>query len=146
MKLTRFQIVLALLLAAIAGYLGALAADHWNTAPHESGLHGFVHNELALTAEQEAKLEVIENRFATEQRQLELASRSANVRLAQAMEQEHEYGPEVAAAIDAVHEAMGDLQKATVRHVFAMRSILSPAQQVKFDQQVSGALTRDPRE
>ncbi len=146
MKLTRFQIVLALLLAALAGCLGALVADHWNTAPQESGLHSFVHNELTLTADQEAQLEAIENRFSAEQQQLELASRSANARLARAMEQEQQYGPEVAAAIDAVHAAMGDLQKATIRHVFAMRSILSPAQQVKFDQQVSGALTRDPRE
>lgn len=62
------------------------------------------------------------------------------------MENEHEYGPEVSAAIDEVHARMGDLQKATVRHVFDMREILEPEQQRQFDRKVSDALTRDPRD
>ncbi len=62
------------------------------------------------------------------------------------METEHEYGPEVSAAIDEVHARMGDLQKATVRHVFDMREILEPEQQRQFDRKVSDALTRDPRD
>jgi len=66
--------------------------------------------------------------------------------IAQAMENEHEYGPEVSAAIDEVHARMGDLQKATVRHVFDMREILEPEQQRQFDRKVSDALTRDPRD
>jgi hypothetical protein len=41
---------------------------------------------------------------------------------------------------------MGDLQKATVRHVFDMREILDPDQQLQFDRKVSAALTRDPRD
>ncbi len=112
----------------------------------ERGLHEFVHNELALTKAQEASLEEIESKFSSERKTLELAARAANAQLAQAMEQEHEYGPEVGAAIDEVHARMGDLQKATVRHVFAMRNILTPVQQREFDRQVSDALTRDPRE
>ena len=61
------------------------------------------------------------------------------------MEAEHEYGPEVAAAIDDVHAQMGELQKATVRHVFNMRELLDAEQQIQFDRKVSEALTRDPR-
>ena len=72
--------------------------------------------------------------------------RAQPVPLAQAMENEHEYGPEVSAAIDEVHARMGDLQKATVRHVFDMREILEPEQQRQFDRKVSDALTRDPRD
>ena len=53
---------------------------------------------------------------------------------------------EVSAAIDEVHARMGDLQKATVRHVFDMREILEPEQQRQFDRKVSDALTRDPRD
>ncbi|MEC7161008.1 MAG: heavy metal resistance protein, partial [Pseudomonadota bacterium] len=44
------------------------------------------------------------------------------------------------------HARMGDLQKATVRHVFDMREILEPEQQRQFDRKVSDALTRDPRD
>ena len=48
--------------------------------------------------------------------------------------------------IDEVHARMGDLQKATVSHVFEMREILDPEQQRKFDRKVSEALTGNPRD
>ena len=105
-----------------------------------------MHDELALTADQEQRLDTLEARFAVERARLEGSARAANARLAQAMENEHEYGPEVSAAIDEVHARMGDLQKATVRHVFDMREILDPDQQRQFDRKVSEALTRNPRD
>tara|TARA_A100001391_G_scaffold88969_1_gene58831 strand:+ start:12374 stop:12808 length:435 start_codon:yes stop_codon:yes gene_type:complete len=140
------HIVLAVLLAALAGCLGAIAADRWANHEAGSGLHDFVHDALTLTADQEQRLDALEARFAVERARLEGSARAANARLAQAMENEHEYGPEVSAAIDEVHARMGDLQKATVRHVFDMREILEPEQQRQFDRKVSDALTRDPRD
>ena len=135
-----------MLLAALAGCLGAIAADRWANHEAGSGLHDFVHDELTLTTDQEQRLDALEARFAVERARLEGSARAANARLAQAMENEHEYGPEVSAAIDEVHARMGDLQKATVRHVFDMREILEPEQQRQFDRKVSDALTRDPRD
>jgi hypothetical protein len=41
---------------------------------------------------------------------------------------------------------MGDLQKATVRHVFAMRALLDQQQQELFDRQVATSLTGEPGE
>ena len=140
------HIVLAVLLAALAGTLGALAADQWANHETGTGLHDFVHDELTLTSDQEQRLDALEARFAVERARLEGSARAANARLAQAMDNEHEYGPEVGAAIDEVHARMGDLQKATVRHVFDMREILDPEQQRQFDRKVSDALTRDPRD
>ncbi|MEW4467014.1 periplasmic heavy metal sensor [Qipengyuania sp. CAU 1752] len=142
----KFHLVLAVLLAALAGCLGALAADRWSNDDAEDSLHQFVHDELSLTADQEERLDALEARFAVEQARLEASARAANAQLAQAMETEHEYGPEVSAAIDEVHARMGELQKATVRHVFDMREILDPDQQLQFDRKVSAALTRDPRD
>ncbi|MEP2236561.1 MAG: periplasmic heavy metal sensor [Alteripontixanthobacter sp.] len=142
----RWHIALAVLLAALAGSLGALGADRWADGGSDRSLHAFVHDELSLTADQEQRLETLEANFAVEQARLEASARAANARLAQAMEAEHEYGPEVGAAIDEVHERMGALQKATVRHVFAMREILDPDQQRRFDRQVSAALTQSPRD
>jgi len=144
--LKKFHLVLAVLLAALAGCLGALAADRWANNDAEGGPHQFVHDELSLTADQEQRLDALEARFAVEQARLEASARAANAQLAQAMETEHEYGPEVSAAIDEVHARMGDLQKATVRHVFDMREILDSDQQLQFDRKVSAALTRDPRD
>ncbi|WP_324827772.1 periplasmic heavy metal sensor [Qipengyuania zhejiangensis] len=142
----KFHLVLAVLLAALAGCLGAFAAERWSNSDAEGSLHQFVHDELSLTADQEQRLDALEARFAVKQARLEASARAANAQLAQAMETEHEYGPEVSAAIDEVHARMGDLQKATVRHVFDMREILHPDQQRQFDRKVSAALTRDPRD
>ena len=141
----KLHIALAVLLAALAGSLGALGADRWANHDADTGLHAFVHDELTLTNEQKQRLEALEARFAVERARLDASARAANAQLAQAMEAEHEYGPRVGAAIDKVHARMGDLQKATVRHVFDMREILDPDQQRRFDQQVSKALTDSPR-
>lgn len=146
MKFGGLQILLAAVLAIVAGGFGAYAANEWRERPSQPGLDNFVHSELALTAEQNAKLERIEVQFAVERKVLELSLRAANARLAAAMEDEHAYGPKVAAAIDEVHARMGDLQKATIRHVFAMRALLDTQQQSRFDHQVTAALTSEPGE
>lgn len=146
MKIGGLQIVLATLLAVAAGCIGAFAASEWRATGHPQTLHDFVHEELDLDASQNAKLEQLETRFAAEKKELDLSLRLANARLAAAMEEEHDYGPKVAAAIDDVHGRMGDLQKATVRHVFAMRGLLAPEQQARFDRQVAASLTGDPGE
>jgi len=140
------HIVFAVLLAALAGCLGSLAAGQWYADERNGGLHQFVHDELELSAEQASKLDALEARYAIEKAELEASLRASNVRLAEAMEVEHDYGPAVSAAIDDVHEKMGALQKATVRHVFEMRELLGPEQQALFDRQVSEALTRNPRD
>ncbi|BBC71675.1 conserved hypothetical protein [Altererythrobacter sp. B11] len=145
MKLRTWQTVLLLAIAAAVGSLSAIAAN-WliSESKAPAGLHAFVHEELDLSPAQEQKLDRLEERFAVEQRRLELELRSANAQLAEAMESEHRYGPGVGIAIDRVHTRMGDLQKATVRHVFAMRDLLNPRQQSAFDHEVTNALTADP--
>ncbi|MCJ2178407.1 periplasmic heavy metal sensor [Novosphingobium album (ex Hu et al. 2023)] len=146
MKVTPYFAVLLLVLAVAAGSLGAYATNRWldgRDAP--AGVHAFVHEELDLTQAQEVSLEAIERDFAAEHNDLELALRSANAGLAQAMTEEHRYGPKVATAIDRVHLRMGDLQKATVRHVFRMRALLTPEQQKEFDREVNKALTSQPK-
>ena len=75
----------------------------------------------------------------------EAEMRAANVRLAQAIEAEHGYGPKVTEAIDHTHEVMGTLQKETLEHLFAMRGVLNPEQAAMFDQSVVKALTADAR-
>ncbi|OBX18949.1 heavy metal resistance protein [Erythrobacter sp. QSSC1-22B] len=146
MKNVKLQIAVAILLAALAGSLGAIAAERWFTPAQPGGLHEFVHEQLELTAEQENQIDQLEERHAIENAQREFAVRRANADLAAAMNSEHEYGPEVSAAIDKVHASMGELQKASVRHVFAMRRILDEEQQRQFDRQVARALTGSPPE
>jgi anthranilate/para-aminobenzoate synthase component I len=106
-----------------------------------SELHDFVHGQLDLNSAQKAKIEQLEAQFAQRRTALEAKLKAANGELAQAMASEHQYGPHVAAAVDHAHMAMGDLQKATLEHVFAMRALMRPDQAVRFDRAVGKALT-----
>lgn len=135
-------VLVALVAAAVA--LGASWAARGLLAPHErSGgeLHAIMHQQLDLDAEQEAQVDALEKSFAGRRSELEGKLRQANAELARAMASEHQYGPRVAAAVDHAHMAMGDLQKATLEHVFAMRALLRPDQAARFDRAVDKALT-----
>lgn len=146
MRPLRWTIITALVafLAGIAGVF--LGHALFPGAPAQgTELHEVLHHQLKLDAGQEARLEVLEQRFAIRRRTLELELRAANARLAGAIQAEHGNSPQVAAAVDASHMAMGELQKETLAHIFAMRQILRPDQAAKFDQAVVKALTIDAR-
>lgn len=129
-------------LAALAGVLiGRSISDQRPEQP--SALHEFLHDELDLDAGQLARIEELEKQFAIRKRALELELRADNARLAAAIEAEHGYGPRVTAEIDRSHQAMGELQKETLSHIFAMRAVLRPDQAEKFDRAVVKALTAD---
>lgn len=146
MKPLRWTIIIALV-AFLSGIAGVFLGHALFPAPPSQGteLHEVLHHQLKLDAGQEARLEVLEQRFAIRRRALELELRAANARLAGAIQAEHGNGPQVAAAVDASHMAMGELQKETLAHIFAMRQILRPDQAAKFDQAVVKALTVDAR-
>lgn len=111
--------------------------------PMENELHELLHRDLKLDADQHARLDAIEQRYAIRRRELESELRADNARLAEAIEAEHGYGPKVAAAVDRSHQAMGALQKETLEHIFAMRDVLRPDQTAKFDEAVVKALTAE---
>ena len=92
-----------------------------------------------------AAIDAIEARYAVRRKALEFEMRAANARLAEAIEEEHGYGPKVTAAIDHSHTVMGALQKETLEHLFAMREVLNPEQAKMFDSTVVKALTADAR-
>jgi len=136
-----------LLFVALIAFAAALAgvfigrAYVAQQAPVETELHTLLHHQLDLDNAQKVKIEAIEARFAVRKQALELELRADNVRLAEAIEAEHGYGPQVAAAVDRSHQAMGRLQKETLEHIFAMRSVLRPDQAARFDAAVVKALT-----
>ena len=145
MALRRIWIVgLIAFVAAVAGvFVGRMLVD--TPRASETELHALLHREARLSAEQEARLRPIEARFAARRAALELEMRAANIRLAQAIEAEHGYGPRVTAAIDETHDIMGALQKETLEHLFAMRDVLDRDQTATFDKIVVKALTADAR-
>ena len=90
-------------------------------------------------------MSVRHKRFAVRRQALELELRADNAGLAAAIEAERGYGPQVSAAVDRSHQAMGQLQKETLEHIFAMRKVLTPTQAAKFDEAIVKALTGKER-
>ena len=130
--------------AAIAGvWIGRLALAPEPVA--DSELHALLHDQLNLDPAQHAKLDALEAQFAVRRKALELEMRADNAKLAAAIQAEHGYGPQVSGAIDQSHMAMGQLQKETLEHVFAMRKLLRPDQAAEFDGAVVKALTADQK-
>lgn len=141
------RMLLGALLAFVAAVGGVLAGHHLLTPaqPPESALHSLLHDQLDLDAGQKARLAAIEQDFTLRKQAQESRLRASNADLAAAIQAEHGYGPRVAAAVDASHHAMGDLQKATLEHVFAMRGVLRPDQTARYDDAVVKALTQTKR-
>ena len=134
--------VIACFIAAISGVFVGRALLPSQIQPGNE-LDEVLHHKLALNANQQARVEALEQRFSVQRRAFELELRADNARLAEAIETEHGNGPRVAAAVDRSHAAMGELQKATLAHVFAMRQLLRSDQTGQFDQAVVKALTDD---
>jgi Spy/CpxP family protein refolding chaperone len=142
------SLAVTVLLTLAAAFVGAWASANYlgrERASARPSLHEVVHDEFELSPAQDARLEAIEAQFAVERRRLELEMKTANAELAAAIRAEKRNGPQVAAAIDHFHDTMGALQKLTVEHVFAMRSVLTPAQATEFDRTVTEALTAEAR-
>ena len=136
--------IIACFLAAIGGVFVGRALFP-APAPPGAELHEVLHHQLALDTDQQARLELLEQKFAVQRRALELQLRADNAQLAEAMEAEHGNGPRVTAAVDHSHAVLGQLQIATLEHIFAMRQLLRPEQTTPFDRAVVKALTDDGR-
>ena len=135
-------LILTLVLTLIAAVGGTwIGARYIYAQQHQPSLHEFVHEELKLNADQQTRLATLEQDFAVRRRAREAELRAANAELARAIQARHEYSPEVQAAVERFHDAMGELQKETILHVLAMRAILTPEQARQFDARISESLT-----
>lgn len=137
------SVVLTLIVAIAVGGLGVWAGAQYvsHRAHRVSALHEVLHKRLRLSTAQERQIAQMEAEHAEQRRAFEAEMRAANVDLAKAFEQHHAYTAEVTAAIERFHHAMGELQKETIEHTLAMRSVLTPTQTKEFDATVVQSLT-----
>ena len=139
-------ILVTIVVAFLAGLGGVWVGSTIFVAPARApNLHEALHHDLDLTDLQRQQIDALERDFATHRQALELEMRAANAELAAAIREEHGYGPRVTAAVERFHRAMGALQSETMRHVFAMREVLTPEQKIRFDNIVASALTAEPQ-
>jgi len=140
LKSTLVTAVLAAAVGAAAAW-GAMTLQARQDKPAD--LHHLVHERLDLSPEQDRRLDEIEAAFAERRAPLEAEVRQANAELSAAIAASQGETPEVQAAVDHFHTAMGDLQMATIRHVFEMRAVLTPRQAEEFDRAVVETLRAD---
>lgn len=141
------SLILTLVMSVIVAALGVWGGAHYvmHRMQRPTPLHDLIHEKLNLTADQKGRMAGLERDHAAKRQALEAEMRAANAELARAFQQQHAYTPEVQAAIDRFHHAMGELQKETMVHTLAMRSVLRPDQATKFDDTVVQSLTQDAR-
>ena len=124
--------------AALAGWLGVEYGVHHR---HDLDLDSVLHSELALSADQDRQLDALEAGFEAKRHIYEAEMRAANRDLAAAMTRDHTYASSEQHAIERFHKAMMALQEETVRHVLAMRVVLTPDQARTFDAIIAKNLT-----
>lgn len=135
------QVVGLLLAVASVAAVACLMTARLTRKDHADA-HHWVHGQLELTAEQEKQLEPIERRYDEQRRQFSEVIRSANAELAQAIVADGGGSPRVKAAIAKIHDAHGQLQEATLRHVFEMKPVLQPEQYNKLLNLTANALSQ----
>ena len=140
------------LLAAVAaaGIVGGLVAGGavWAVRalqPAPADLHELLHRRVPLNAAERARLEVKEQAYAQKRAQIETRLKAANGRLAVAIAADPRWSPEVEAGTRQVEVAAGDLERATLVHVFEMREGLDPAHRPTYDAALVEALQRGAR-
>ncbi len=140
-RLIRVAVLIVLLTAFVAGaggWVGVRIGLDQARAP--TGLDALVHRALPLSPAQTLRIEALEGDFAAQRHSLETEMRAANADLADAIATDHVYGPRAQQAIARFHHAMGALQEDTIKHVLAMRAVMTPAQARRFDALVDAAL------
>lgn len=119
------------IVAAFAGWGGVqYGLRHAQSRPE---LDDVLHHDLQLTAEQSRRIDSLEADFVLRRRGAEAEMNAANRDLAAALEADHAYSLRARAAVERFHSAMGRLQEMTIRHVMAMRQVLTPDQAAEFD-------------
>lgn len=147
------QLILTVLLAGIAGFVGVwvgadrLDANLYPSArPLRAAVDELSHRGLTgLTAQQKQQINAIDQRYAHTRLVLRAHIAAANAELSNALAEEMGFGPAVEKSIDDLKSVVGELQRQTVLYVLSLRAVLTPPQQQVFDEKVVAALMTDTR-
>lgn len=147
------QLIITILLAGIAGFVGVwvgvnrLDASLYPPArPLRAAVDEFSRRGLTgLSSQQKQQINAIDQRYAHERTLLRARIARANVELSDALAEEMGFGPAVEKSINDLKTQVGELQRQTVLYVLSLRAVLTPPQQAIFDEKVVAALMTDTR-
>jgi len=131
-----------LIFIALTLFSGFLIGNYFEIN-HDKDLedsHNDFHEMLNLTQDQLDKLVPIEKEFAKKKAYYNNQIRSANMELGDLMQKHKSFSPEVQAAVEKAHVAMGELQNITLVHFFDMRDLLDEKQAKIFDDYVADVM------
>jgi Spy/CpxP family protein refolding chaperone len=136
------KLLLLLLLVAIVAVSACWTTSHLilKQSSRADDYHHWLHSQLGISADQDKALDKEEERFAVQKKQLVEAILQENAELATVLTEDKEYSPRVVAAVEKIHHAQSELEKATLEHIFAMKPILSAEQFNKLIKLTSEAL------
>lgn len=138
--------ILYFIVIALVAFGAFYACGNFFKTPHHNQIdaHIWLHEQISITAEQDQKLSEIEKKFSDKQRVLREKIHVGNLELAAAMLEDKTFSERVAAAVERIHHAQGELQKATIEHIFDMQTILTPQQAEKLNKLAADALVQNP--
>ena len=138
--------ILYFIVIALVAFGAFYACGNFFKTPHHNQIdaHAWLHEQIGITAEQDDKLASIEKSFAEKQSALKKEIHIGNLELAAAMLEDKAFSERVAAAVERIHHAQGELQKVTIEHIFDMQTILTPQQAEKLNKLAADALVQNP--
>jgi Spy/CpxP family protein refolding chaperone len=128
MKRILSLIILLVAVALVASASCLLTRHYFGHPAAMTAAKPEIFEQLGLSAEQEQKINAIRAQFNASQHQCMLLMQQRNRELAGVILAERADSPRVQAAVEKIHEVMGDMQKTTLTSIFAARDILTPAQ------------------
>lgn len=132
------MLVVTVIAAGLAGWVGV----QYGIRHSSTDLDTLVHSRLHLTPVEETQINSLEVTYAKRRVALQSEMDAASRDLAEAITRDHVFGTAEERAVNRFHVAMMTLQEDTIRHVLAMRAVLSPSQAVIFDEIVARDLTQ----
>jgi Spy/CpxP family protein refolding chaperone len=133
-------LLIVLTLGVVSLFYAKQHQSNHHSSHADSSIHNYFHQQLHLTKNQEEKLSDVEKEYAQQKQRLEEVMRLANMELADAIKKDHSFSPEARIAVDKIHKAMGELQKASLEHLFKMGVVLDESQKEKLNQLIVDAL------
>ena len=142
-----WQTFLAMLLATVlaAAYAGWAGVQYGlNRTVQDANLYIVIDRDLQLTTEQHRRMQALEANFAMTRRDLEEEMRATNKELAEIIAQHHRYDDQARKTVERLAATFGMLQEKTIEHLLAIRTLLTPSQARRFDEEMSNVLAGRP--